>query len=100
VYRDTLHGVISTFRSKALRDFWKDDDASGINAKWRAKIARILDVLDAAAEPVDLVLPGLHALKGNRKGTFAATVTRNWRITFAWRDGLIVDVDLEDYHGK
>jgi len=91
--------VIATFKSKALRDYWNDDDASGINPRWLAKVARILDALDAAAEPRDLVLPGLHALKGNRKGTYAATVTRNWRITFAWREGQIVNVDLEDYHG-
>ena len=60
----------------------------------------ILDRLDAAVEPADLDLPGLgfHPLKGPRKGEFAVWVTRNWRITFAWKDGDAVNVDLEDYH--
>jgi len=32
------------------------------------------------------------------KGTYAVTVTGNWRITFRF-DGIdAIDVDLEDYH--
>ncbi len=43
---------------------------------------------------------GFHALTGDRKGSFAMTVTRNWRLTFTKIDDLtIADLDLEDYHG-
>ena len=42
---------------------------------------------------------GFHALTGNRKGSFAMTVTRNWRLTFVKVDDrTITDLDLEDYH--
>lgn len=46
-------------------------------------------------------MPGfrLHPLKGDRAGTDAVTVSRNWRITFGWDDGNAIDVELEDYHG-
>ena len=42
---------------------------------------------------------GLHALTGNRAGSFAMTVTKNWRMTFVKIDDqTIADLDLEDYH--
>lgn len=47
-------------------------------------------------------LPGLgfHALTGDLAGRFAVSVSRNWRITFAWDGDDATDVDLEDYHGR
>jgi proteic killer suppression protein len=33
------------------------------------------------------------------KGRYAMTVSRNWRLTFAWDGEDAVHVDLEDYHG-
>ncbi len=37
-------------------------------------------------------------MEGNRKGEWAMTVTKNWRITFRFDAGDAVKVDLEDYH--
>jgi proteic killer suppression protein len=42
---------------------------------------------------------GFHALTGDQKGRYAVTVSRNWRLTFAWDGDGAVDLDLEDYHG-
>ncbi len=60
----------------------------------------ILTLLDAAAAPQALDLPGLrlHPLKGDRKGFWAITVRANWRIMFRFTDGNACDVDLIDYH--
>ena len=42
---------------------------------------------------------GFHALTGDRKGTYAMTVTKNWRLTFTKVDErTVADLDLEDYH--
>ena len=43
-------------------------------------------------------LPGLklHPLKGSRKGTWAVSVSGNWRITFKFSDGDAEVVDYED----
>ena len=39
-----------------------------------------------------------HPLSGDRKGTYAVTVTGSWRITFRF-DGMdAIDVNLESYH--
>ena len=43
---------------------------------------------------------GFHALTGDRKGTYAMTLTKNWRMTFTKVDDQTIgDLDLEDYHG-
>jgi proteic killer suppression protein len=42
---------------------------------------------------------GFHALRGDQKGRYAMTVSRNWRPTFGWDGEDAIDIDLEDYHG-
>ena len=56
--------------------------------------------LDAAekVEDLNLLTLGTHPLKGNRKGEWGMTVTKNWRITFRFEAGDADEVDLEDYH--
>jgi toxin HigB-1 len=60
----------------------------------------MLDRLDAAKTPNDMNLPGyrFHPLKGARKGTYAVTVSGNWRMTFKFDGEYAFDVNLEDYH--
>jgi proteic killer suppression protein len=56
----------------------------------------------AAQKFDDLSMPpnfGFHALTGDRTGSFAMTVTKNWRMTFVKvGDQAIAQLDLEDYH--
>jgi toxin HigB-1 len=82
-----------------LKRLW-GGDPSRINAALRDRLENILSVLDAAATPADLDLPGyrLHALKGEMKGLWSVTVSGNWRITFRIENGSVFDVDLTDYH--
>jgi proteic killer suppression protein len=37
-------------------------------------------------------------LKGERAGTWALKVNKNWRLTFRLVGGNAADLDLEDYH--
>jgi hypothetical protein len=48
----------------------------------------------------DLGLPGLscHPLKGDRQGTWAVSVSGNWRVTFRFVGKDADAVDYEDYH--
>jgi proteic killer suppression protein len=39
-----------------------------------------------------------HPLKGTRAGTYAVSVSGNWRLTYRFDGGDAVEVDLEDYH--
>ncbi|MGO8738182.1 type II toxin-antitoxin system RelE/ParE family toxin [Rhodoblastus sp.] len=93
--------MIASFKSKALRLFWLKNDASGIKPEWAKRVRIVLNMLDVANDPAELDVPGLgwHPLTGNRRGQYAVSVSRNWRITFGFMDGDAQHVNLEDYHG-
>ena len=92
--------MIASFKHKGLKRLAEQGDRSKIRPDLADKIERILSVLDAAATPQALDLPGyrLHALKGDRKGHWSVTVRANWRIIFRFENGDADDVDLTDYH--
>ncbi|HXG66838.1 MAG TPA: type II toxin-antitoxin system RelE/ParE family toxin [Blastocatellia bacterium] len=92
--------MIKSFRHKGLKRFFETGDQRGIPAQHAPRIRRQFDYLDAAKVIEDMNLPGfsLHPLKGNRKGTWASTVSGNWRITFRFEGGNAYEVNLEDYH--
>ena len=92
--------MIASFKHKGLRQLFEDDNARGVNAEDLRKIRQVLGVLHAAQTIDALRLPtfGLHALKGDLKGSWAVTVRANWRIIFRFEDGRASDVDLVDYH--
>ena len=93
---------IESIRHKALRRFFETGSAKGLVGDV-GRLRKILAFIDAAGSLDELAVPpnyGLHALTGDRRGTWAMTVTRNWRLTFGINDaGALIDLDLEDYHG-
>lgn len=64
------------------------------------KLRDILAALDRSRGPERMNLPGfqLHALKGDMKGHYAVSVSRNRRVTFRFEEGSATDVDYVDYH--
>ena len=92
--------MIRSFRHKGLERFFRKSDRRGIDAKQAERIRRLLDRLDGIVRAEDMGVPGygFHPLKGDRKGTYAVTVSGNWRITFGFANGDAIDVNLEDYH--
>ncbi len=90
---------IESIWHKALR-LYLEGESKGI-----IEPERLIDMLafivvaadfERIAEPPNF---GFHPLTGNRKGTFAMKVTRNWRLTFIKVDEhTVTDLDLEDYH--
>ena len=90
---------IVSIRHKALRRLATKGDRRIMEAD---RLVDMLAFIDAATEFDDLSTPpnfGLHPLTGDRAGSFAMTVTKNWRMTFVKVDDqTIADLDLEDYH--
>jgi proteic killer suppression protein len=78
--------MIRSFRSKALQRFAASGDASRLSVRHHDRVRQILLVLDAAAAPEAMNMPGLrfHPLKGRDRGRVAVWVSGNWRITFAF----------------
>lgn len=92
--------MIRSFKHRGLKRLYERDDRSGIRADLVDTVQEILTVLDAAAIPQDLNLPGyrLHPLKGDLKGFWSVTVRANWRIIFRFQGEDTFDIELIDYH--
>lgn len=91
---------IASIRHKALRKLVEKGGGKGV-----IEAGRVIDMIAfivAASGLDELATPpnfGFHPLTGDRKGTYAMTVTKNWRLTFTMAgDTIIADLDLEDYH--
>jgi proteic killer suppression protein len=92
---------IASFRHRDLERFWRRDEARGVARQHEAKLRAMLTALEEAENVVELeTIPGwrLHPLKGNRKGAWSLTVTRNYRLTFRVDGATVSDIDFEDYH--
>jgi toxin HigB-1 len=92
--------MIRSFKHRGLKRFYERDDRSGLRRDFVDTIQEILTVLDDAATPQELDLPGyrLHPLKGDLKGFWSVTVRANWRIIFRFEGTDAFDVELIDYH--
>jgi len=92
--------MIVRMRHKGLQRFYETGDTRGINAKHAAWLRILLTAMDAANVPDDLNNPGfrLHALKADRKGQWAVSVSGNWRLVFEFEGPNVTNVDLVDYH--
>ena len=91
-----------SIRHKALRRFAETGSPKGLPSGSVDRVRRMLAYIDAIETADELRLPpnfGAHQLTGDRKGEWALTVTKNWRMTFRVNAaGAIEDMDLEDYH--
>lgn len=86
---------------KGLRDYYTANKSKGLKQDLIPRIRTILFALAAAPDMETLEGPPgwrIHPLKGDREGHWSISVSGNWRITFKIVDGVIADLDLEDYH--
>lgn len=92
--------MIRGFKHKGLAKFFETGSRAGVQARHAERLRLILGRLSAATAPRDMALPGLglHALKGDRKGTWAVAVSETWRVTFRFVGKDADAVDYEDYH--
>ena len=92
--------MIKSFQHKGLKLFFETGSSKGIRQDHKQKLRIRLAALDTATCIDDMDLPGyrLHTLKGSRKGIWVIDVSKNWRVTFEFKDGNAYIVDYEDYH--
>ena len=91
---------IKSISHKALGRFVETGKSRGVIEPRRLQLMIAL-ILNAESIEELRIPPnfGFHALSGDRDGSYAMTVTRNWRLTFSLvDDDTIADLDLEDYH--
>ena len=93
---------IESISHKALRRFVETGKPKGLPGDLIERLFKMVNFIIDADTLDELSIPpnyGLPPLTGDRAGTWAMTVTRNWRLTFSLDEqGAIVNLDLEDYH--
>ncbi len=87
-------------RHKGLRALHEQGSAKQVPASIAPRLRRILAALDDAMQPSEMDLPSfqLHRLHGRMAGVWSVRASGNWRVTFRFKEGEAVDVDLIDYH--
>jgi proteic killer suppression protein len=71
--------MIRTFKHSSLKHYFETGDPKGLATEMVKRIQIRLNVL-------------------NRKGEYAIGVTGNYRMTFRFDAGDVLDLNLEDYH--
>ena len=93
---------IKTFTHQGVEEVFRSGRSRNIEAEFHKRMSLMLDAIDGATCASDLRgARGFHALRGDRSGTFAMSVSDNRRLTFRFEhgdEGDILDVDFEDYH--
>ncbi|MGB8885707.1 MAG: type II toxin-antitoxin system RelE/ParE family toxin [Candidatus Korobacteraceae bacterium] len=94
---------IRNFVHGGLKKLYAEGSAKGVPPDTVDKLQKMLAFLDEMESPEELrALPAwkIHALVGDRKGTWSLNVTRNRRLTFRIdrSEREIYDLNLEDYH--
>jgi toxin HigB-1 len=93
--------IITSVRHRGLLRLIEDDDSRELRNDLVRRLRNILAVLIAANDMAEVSGPPgwrVHQLKGGRAGTWSISVSGNWRLTFDLEDGVICNLDLEDYH--
>jgi proteic killer suppression protein len=101
MYGKNLHScMIRSFRHKGLSELWAKGASAKVDRKLQDRILLRLDALDAAAEAVDMNVPGFdfHALRGPKPTRYTVHVNGPWCLTFEFAEGDAIKVDLEQYH--
>lgn len=92
--------MIKTFQHKGLKAFHHSGTTWGIRADHARRLARMLPILDRAALPSEVDIPGwrLHPLRGTLEGYWSVSVSGNWRLIFRFIGSDIELLDYLDYH--
>ncbi|WP_394819444.1 type II toxin-antitoxin system RelE/ParE family toxin [Sorlinia euscelidii] len=92
--------MILSFKHKGLELFWLRGVRKGINPAHSGKLQRLLDSLNVASSPDDLIYPGsgMHRLTGMLDGYWSLKVNGNWRVIFRFVGHDVELVDYLDYH--
>ncbi len=92
--------MIRSFKHRGLRALYEGTTAKRVAPAHVNKLLKILAVLDISRSPSDVTVPSfrLHPLRGSLEGHWAVWVSGNWRVTFRFEAGPVLDVDYLDYH--
>ncbi|UCF94480.1 MAG: type II toxin-antitoxin system RelE/ParE family toxin [Desulfobacterales bacterium] len=91
--------MIKSFKHKGLSELFEAGRTHRVRPDLQSRCLRRLEALDLAEILTDLNVPGFnfHGLHGVPK-RYSIHVNGPWSITFEWKEGEALRVDLEQYH--
>lgn len=91
--------MIESFWHRGLRELFETGKSARVRADLHHRALVRLAAIDNAATLEALHQPGFdfHALRG-RPRRYSIHINGPWCITFEWREGRALRVDLEQYH--
>ncbi len=91
--------MIKSFKHRGLAELFELGQSRRLREDLQARSQRRLEALDQAESLTDLQVPGFnfHGLRGTPK-RYSIHVNGPWCITFEWKDGDALRVDLNQYH--
>lgn len=92
--------MIESFWHRGLRELFETGRSGRVGVDLHRRALVRLAAIDSAATLEALNQPGFdfHALRGRRPRRYSIHVNGPWCITFEWREGRALRVDLEQYH--
>ena len=92
--------MIESFWHRGLRDLFETGKSARVRPDLHHRILVRLDAIDKAARLAALNQPGFdfHLLGGLVPRRYSIHVNGPWCITFEWREGRALRVDLEQNH--
>jgi proteic killer suppression protein len=95
----TIQRMIISFRHKGLAELFETGRTRRVRQDLQSRCLRRLEALDQAELLNDLNVPGFnfHGLHGVPK-RYSIHVNGPWCITFEWKEGEALRVELEQYH--
>ena len=93
--------MIKDFASKETEKLFYRHIARRLPSEIQSIARRKLEILDAAENISDLIIPPsnhLEKLFGDRQGQYSIRINDRYWICFNWRDGDAYAVEIVDYH--
>ncbi len=93
--------MIKSFSDKETERIFKRHFSRKLPPDIQAAARRKLEMLDAAEELADLLIPPsnrLEKLSGDRLDQYSVRINSQWRICFEWKDSNAHGVEIVDYH--
>ena len=93
--------MIKSFKDGETEKIYSREQSRKLPPDIQQVALRKLRMVNNAKSIKDLLIPPanrLEKLSGNRAGQYSIRINNQWRICFAWKDGVATDVEITDYH--
>ena len=92
--------MIKSFACRDTKKLFNDQRVRRFQSFERQARKRLMVLHAAPSLEALMLIPGnkFHSLKGDRKGQYAISIYKQWRVCFKWHECNAYNVEIIDYH--